>query len=313
MPSAIQKYLLTPRVPNIAAGFIDDSFTVVDLRRNRNGFALASSAVTPLPAGLVSPAFDSTNIHSPADVKAIILQTAEAAGLAGKKRWSAALPEGAARTLIITLESRPEGRRELNEVLAWKIERVIAVPASELRISRQRLNPAGNQERYLVTVAQEEVVTEYEALFESVGWQVGLLLPRHMGEAQWLAWDRMPGDKMLVSSSRDGFTSVVTRNGELMLVRTYTCDPESRIDELHRFALYYRDRLSDSAGNPPDLSGLLVLGRMDRREAQNAVKDALDRAPHLIDPAEFGFDLADEPIAFDHLAGAAGLASLCWQ
>jgi len=41
----------------------------------------------------------------------------------------------------------------LNEVISWKIERVIATPAKELRISRQRMNPAGGQDRYVVTVA----------------------------------------------------------------------------------------------------------------------------------------------------------------
>jgi hypothetical protein len=313
MASAIQKYLLAPRVPNIAAGFIDDSFAVVDLRRSRNGFTLASSAVTALPSGLMTPALDSGNIHSRGEMRDILLQTAEAAGLAGKKRWSVALPEGAARTHIITLESKPESRREINEVLAWKIERVIAAPASELRISRQRLSPVEGQERYLVTVAREDVLAEYEAVFEAAGWQVGLLLPRHIGEAQWLIWDRSPGDKMLVSANQTGFTSVVSRNGELVLVRSYTCDPGSRTDELHRFALYYRDRLAETIGGAPHLNGLLVLGPIDRHEAQSAVNDALDSAPQLIDPAEFGFNLAGEPIAFDHLAGVAGLASLCWQ
>jgi len=274
---------------------------------------LASSAVTALPPGLMTPAFDTENIHSPAEMKEIVFQTAEAAGLVGKKRWSVALPEGAARTLIITLESKPESRRELYEVLAWKIERVIAAPTSELRISRQRLSPSGGQERYLVTAAHNAVLAEYEALFESIGWQVGLLLPRHLGEAQWLIWDKAPGDKMLVSANRSGFTSVVARNQEIILVRTYACEMESRADELHRFALYYRDRLTDSAGVAPDLQGFLVFGNIDRREAESAVRDALDQSPHLIDPAEFGFNLAGEPIEFDHLAGAAGLASLCWQ
>ncbi|HET9533186.1 MAG TPA: hypothetical protein VFQ92_22720 [Blastocatellia bacterium] len=312
MASAIQRYLLAPRVPNIAAGFIDDNFTVVDLRRSRNAFVLASSAVTTLPPGLLTSAFESENIHSRAEMRDILLHTAGAAGLAGKKRWSVALPEGAARSFVITLESKPEGRRELNEVLAWKIERLIAAPASELRISRQRLSPASGQERYLVTVAREDVIAEYEAVFEDAGWQAGLLLPRHIGESQWLIWDNTPGDKMLVSANKAGFTSVVARNGELVLVRSHACEPEAKADELHRFALYYRDRLAESGGQA-DLSGLLVLGRIDRGEAQNAIKDALDTAPHLIDPAEFGFNLAAEPIAFDHLAGAAGLASLCWR
>jgi hypothetical protein len=309
MASAIQKYLLSPRVPNIAAGFIDDNFAVVDLKRAKRGFSLAASAVTQMPAGLVTPAFDATNIQNTAELAEIVLQTAEAAGLRNKKRWSLALPEGAARSMVVALESKPETRRELNEVLQWKIERVIAARAAELRISRQRISPAAGQERYLVTIAHEDVISEYESFFYGLGWSAGLLLPRHMGEMQWLIWDGTPGDKMLVSANRTGFTSVVVRNGEPALMRTYVCEPDSMADELHRFALYYRDRLADAGG----LAGLLVLGRLDAGEAQRAVSDAIDSTPHLLNPAEFGFELAGEPIQFDQLAGAAGLATIAWR
>jgi hypothetical protein len=313
MSSPLQKYLMAPPAPNTAAGFIDDNFAVVDLRRSRHGFSLASSAVTQLPGGLVNPSFDSDNIADPQELAEIILQTVEAAGLSNKKRWAVALPEGAARTLVVALESKPDSRRELDEVISWKIERVIAAPPADLRISRQRMSRVAGQERYLVTVAREDVISQYESVFWALGWNTGLLLPRHLGEAQWLMWDDEPGDKMLVSANRSGFTSVVTRNGEPALVRPYVCEPESRTDELHRFALYYRDRLAETTGENANLAGLLVLGGIDPIEAQQAVSDALDSQPRLLNPAQFGIDLTGEAIAFDHLAGAAGLATLTWQ
>lgn len=313
MSSTLQKYLLSPPAPNTAAGFIDENFAVVDLRRSRHGFSLASSAVTQLPAGLVTPSFDSENIADPQELAEIVLQTAEAAGLSNKKRWAVALPEGAARTMVVALESKPGNRRELNEVISWKIERLITVPTSELRISRQRMSRVAGQERYLVTVAREDVISQYESVFYALGWNTGLLLPRHLGEAQWLVWDNEPGDKMLVSANRSGFTSVIVRNGEPMLVRPYACEPESRTDELHRFALYYRDRLAEQTGESVNLAGMLVLGGINPIEAQQAVSDAIDSQPRLLDPAEFGIDLTGEAIVFDHLAGAAGLATLTWQ
>jgi hypothetical protein len=309
--SSLQKYLLAPRMPNTAAGFVDDNFTVVDLRRGRGGFALASSAVTQLPPGLVTPAFDQLNVQNTSELTEIILHTAEAAGLSRKKRWSVALPDGAARTLIIVLESKPESRRELNEILSWKIERVVASAASQLRISRQRISPAGRQERYLVTVAHNDVLSQYESVFNSTGWDTGLMLPRHLGEAQWLGWDNSPGDKILVSGNRDGFTSLVIRNGEPILVRMFACDAQSRADELHRFALYYQDKLAD--GPAAKLTGMLVLGGIDLADAQQAIGDATSSEPRALDPVEFGFDLAGEQIQFDHLAGAAGLATVAWQ
>jgi hypothetical protein len=313
MPSALQRYLLAPRAPSTAAGFIDDSFAVVDLRRARRAFRLASSAVTQIPPGLVTPGFDSENIESPEEMAEIVLQTAQAAGLAHKKRWSIALPEGCARTLVITLESKPKSGRELKEVLEWKLERVIAAPARDLRISRQRISPQAGQERFLVTIARDDVLSQYEDVFESLGWNAGLVLPRHIGEAQWLVWNQSPGDKMLVSTNRSGFTSVVVRNREPVLIRTHSCEPEAMADEMHRFALYYKDKMAGVPGGANGLTGLLVLGGIDLDEARQAIAEALESEPRLLDPAEFGLDLKGEPIRFDQLAGAAGLATIAWQ
>lgn len=304
---------MAPRAPNTAAGFVDDNFAVVDLRRGRQGFSLASSAVTQLPFGLISPAFDTLNIQDADELAQTIAQTAEAAGLTNKKRWSVALPDATARTLVVALESRPSSRRELNEVIAWKIERLIAAPSKGLRISRQRMNAAGGQDRYVVTVAHNDVISQYESVFAGLGWNAGIVLPRHMGEAQWLMWDDTPGDKMLVSANRSGFTSLIVRNGDPVLVRTYVCEPESIADELHRFALYYRDRLVNDSAAANTLTRILVLGGIDLAEARRAVADAIDSEPRLLDPAEFGMDLKGEAIRFDHLAGAAGLASIAWR
>ncbi len=309
--SSLQKYFLAAPAPTTAAGFIDDYFAVVDLRRGRRGFSLAASAVTQLPAGLVKPQFDAPNIEDLDEMVAIIRQTAEAAGLSNKKRWSVALPDGAARTVVITLESEPGSRSELAEVLAWKIERIIATPVSRLNISRQRISPLAGQQRYVVTLAHKDVLAEYEYVFANAGWNAGLILPRHMGEAQWLTWDASSGDKLLVSGNSQGFTSLIVRNGEPVLARMHVCEPESRGDELHRFALYYRDKIVGGAAST--LSGMLVIGGFDLEEARSAVSDALDSEPHAIEPSEFGFDLAGEPILFDQLAGAAGLATLAWR
>lgn len=313
MASALQRYLLAPRAPNTAAGFIEDNFAVVDLRRTRNGFWLASSAVTQLPSDLITPSFDAENILNPEELADIVMQTTQAAGLANKKRWSVALPEGAARSLVITLESKPKSSKELHEILMWKLERVIAAPASELRISRQRISPLAGQERFLVTIARNDVIAEYESVFGRLGWNAGLVLPRHIGEVQWLIWNKSPGDKMLVSANRSGFTSVVVRNHEPVLIRAHTCEPDARADELHRFALYYRDKVASAPGGTISLSGLLVLGGIDLDEAQRAIGDALETEPRVLDPAEFGLDLKNEPIRFDQLAGAAGLATIAWQ
>jgi hypothetical protein len=311
--TALGRYFVAPPTPNVAAGFVDDNFAVVDVRRGRRGFSLAASAVTQLPVGLITPSFESLNIQDAAELAGVITQTAEAAGLSNRKRWSVAVPDATARTLVVALETKPANARELNEVLEWKLERLVTVPPAELRTSRQKLHSVGGEDHYLITVARNEVLSQYESVFADLGWKTGLILPRHMGEAQWLMWDDSVGDKMLVTANQSGFTSLIVRNGEPALVRTFVCERDSIPDELHRFALYYRDRLGNGGGAANALSRMLVLGGIDLAEARRAVADALESEPRTIDPAEFGIDLKGEPIRFDHLAGAAGLATIAWQ
>ena len=67
------------------------------------------------------------------------------------------------------------------------MDRGFGVPLEELSVSRERLpkDPQG-QDRYLVIATRSSVLNEYESLLDSLGWRAGLILPRHMGEAQWL-------------------------------------------------------------------------------------------------------------------------------
>ncbi|HEY6330742.1 MAG TPA: hypothetical protein VI756_15505 [Blastocatellia bacterium] len=312
MVTSLKKIFVSPQIPGNAAGFIDGNFVVVDLRAGRSGMSLEANAFTEIPDGLLLPGFDGQNLHNLDQLASLMQQTADAAGLGDKKRWSFALPEGSARTVLISLDSKPGNRRELDEIIGWKLDRAVGLPSSSLRISRRRLTPARGQERYLVTVSPESVILEYEELFKKLGWHVGLILAKHMGEAEWLLTNTAPGDKMLVSVNPAGFISIITRKGEPVLIRSEECEHESIPDELFRITLFYRDRLSDPTASRT-ITQVLVIGRMDRPQVLHSVAEALGNDPELVNSAQLGLDLSGEPVSFDQLAAPAGLAALAWQ
>lgn len=304
---------MAPQLPHTAAAFLDDGIAVVDLAKTRNRFSVSGSAVTRLPEGLLKPGFNTTNISDQGELLAAFRQTAEAAGLGNKKRWSIALPEGAARSLVVGLESKPASRRELEEILAWKIERSLAVAASELRISRQSLASSGGKQNYLVTAARREVMAEYDSLFEQLGWYAGLMLPKHLVEAQWLMWDSAPGDKILVSGNATGFTALIAQKRQLTLIRSLECEPEAILDELYRIAIYYQDHMLESASTETGLNSALILGDIDRNAAADVIRESTGREPRLIEPFQFGLDFSGEPVGFNQLAAAGGIASMAWR
>jgi len=291
---------------------MDDRFVVVDMARKRGGFVIAANAYTTFPAGLIQAGFESPNITSPSELAEIILQTAEGAGLANRKKWSVTLPERTARTVVVTVEGNPSARKEIDEIIGWKVERALGFSIAGLRIARRRLRHSTGGQRYLVTVSPESVLGEYEEVFQRIGWQVGLLMPRLLGEAEWLFGSSAGGDKLLISAHPGGFASMVVRGGEPLLIRTHD-DIRSLGDEIYRVVLFYLDRFHSSAESQPALDQMLIIGDVDRSLAMQAVADATGITPHLVTPRELGFELEGEPVSFDLIAAASGPAVIDWK
>jgi len=306
---SFSKFFFEARVPHIGAGFIDDRFVVVDMQRKRSHLAIAASAYTVLPPDLIRPGFDSPNITNPEELAEIIQQTAEGAGLANRRKWSVTLPPDVARTVVIGVEGNPTSRKEIDEIVAWKVERALGISTTGLRVARARLPESSAGQRYLVTVSPESVVAEYEGVFQAVGWQVGLLLPKLLGEAEWLLGDTTAGDKLLISAHTGGFASVIVRGAEPLLIRNHD-GIQSFADEIYRVVLFYLDRFRTGHEGEPGLEQLMVIGEVDRGQAVRAVADATGNVPHLITPTDLGLDLHGEPISFDLIAAASGPAIL---
>ncbi|HSS18967.1 MAG TPA: hypothetical protein VLL54_02735 [Pyrinomonadaceae bacterium] len=315
MPNPLTR-LVNPRFPATALGFEKGFASLVQLDRGRGGQSnLRRAATIALPDSLITPSFSEPNLSSPAELATALRDLATSAGLLQQKRWSLALPDATSRTLIVTLESTPSSRSELEEVLTWKMERGFGQPMDELSISRERL-PADEQgrERYLVVATSAYVLAEYESALQMLGWRPGLILPRHIGEGQWLTLNGFAGDALLLSSSEIGFTAVMFRGKQPLIVRTVNCDADECEDELYRLLLFYRDRRSGEAGEPAQLAKLLVVGQLVPKErASEIVNETLGSDLRALDAADVGLQLASRELSFDAIAAPAGLATLSWQ
>jgi hypothetical protein len=311
--------LVNPQFPANAVGIESDSASVVLLeRRRRDGFALRRAATIALPPGLVQPSFDDRNITNIKEVANTLAELVSSAGLMRQRKWSAALPEAATRTVILTLESAPASRAEMEEVLRWKIERGFGTALEELRVARERLHAdAQGRPRYLATAMRESVIAEYESVFAALGWRTGLILPRHVGEARWLARSSgMRGDALLVSSHTEGFTAMLVRGMQPLIVRSVMCDPEDRDDELYRLLLFYRDRLApvdDTAAAAQSLEHLLVVGDgFGKAHVSEIINETLGVNLPALGPEDVGLNLPSTDLSFDAIAAPAGLATLAW-
>jgi hypothetical protein len=317
MPGPFSK-LVKPRYPSSALGFEKGLAAMVQLERSsrRGASTLKRAATVALPASLITPSFNESNIHDPGELKSALAELARSAGLLQQKRWSMTLPDAASRSLIVTLESKPASNSELEEVLRWKMERGFGEPLEELTISKERLlADEQGRDRYLVVATRAAVLDEYESVLHSLGWRAGLILPRHIGESQWLTMNGSQTDSLLLSSSGDGFTVVVFRGARPLIVRTVHCEPHECDDELYRLLLYYRDRrVRQEDSNAQTLTRILIIGdAFDKERVCEIVNETLGVNLRPLDPEDLGLQLATRELDFDAIAAPAGLATLSWQ
>ncbi len=288
---------------------------MVQLERARGVFRLKRAATVSVPETLVRPSFDEPNVGSPTELSAALRDLATSAGLLQQKKWSVALPEASSRSLILTMDSPPASRGELEEVLAWKMERGFNAPLDELSISRERLQAdSQGRDRYLVVATPTSVLREYESAMAAIGWRAGLIVPRHIGEGQWLTLNGAGGDSLLLSSSETAFTAVVFRGKQPLILRTIDCEPHECEDELFRLLLFYRDRRGGESEQPGRLSRVLVVGEiMTKDRACEIVSETLGTDLRSLGAQDLGLEIATRELSFDSIAAPAGLATLPWQ
>lgn len=313
MPSLFSK-IIDPWYPATAIGLEKGVASVIQLERGKdNTSRLRRAATFNIAESLIRPGFDQSNIEDRGQLATILHDLAASAGLLRQKRWSLSLPEATTRTLVTTVEGQSGG--EFQEVLTWKIERSFGAPVEELSISREKLqkDPQG-RDRYLVIGVRKDVLAEYEAVLETLGWRTGLILPRHLGEAQWLMRNGVAGDSLLLSGFTDGFTGVIFRDKHPLILRTVNCHEDEFEDEFYRFLLFYRDRSTpEGVEGASRLSRLMVMGEgITKERASEIVNETTGGDLRALEAHDLGLQLPSREFSFDSIAAPAGLATLSW-
>ena len=315
MPNLLSR-IVDPWYPAAAIGLEKGLASVVQLERVKGRTCrLKRAASTNIGDTLIRPSFDEPNITNAAQLAAVLKDLATSAGLMRQKRWSLSLPEATTRTVVFTMESQSASAGELKDVLRWKVERSFGAPLEELSVSRERLHKdAHGRDRYLAIAVKKSVLAEYEQVLESLGWRTGLILPRHLGEAQWLMQKGFAGDSLLVSASSQGFTGVVFRDKHPLILRSVNCSESEFEDEFYRFLLFYRDRnVPEGAGGNVPLARLMVIGEgITKERAGEIVNETTGGQLRPLAAEDLGLQLPTRELSFDSIAAPAGLATLSW-
>ncbi|MCX6564721.1 MAG: hypothetical protein NTU60_14140 [Candidatus Aminicenantes bacterium] len=177
---------------------------------------ITSHIVRPLPAGVLDPSFDKTNITDPAGLEKAVREAAFKLGPVGGA-VSLLLPEACLRVFILTFEGLPSSMAEREEILRWRLNKLVPFKPGDMRLSYDVLRSNG-QAKVLLALARTDVVREYESLFGRLGLKI-----RTVGVPvlNLLSLVRLepPGHAIIVNIEEDALGLLAVLDGEVSLYR----------------------------------------------------------------------------------------------
>jgi hypothetical protein len=278
--------------------------------RSPQGWIFEVSRREPLPEGLLTPGLLGAPMRDPRPFWELVQHFVR--GLPGPiEAASLVLPDSWLRLAFVESGELPRGKKERDEVLRFKLKRLVPFRVEDLRLSEIEVTPFPNQEeplRLMIGFAIESFLRQLEDAFRGVGIEIGRITNTTLALLSGLD-HLVAGDDLacLVLVRRDDFTLSYLHRGEIVLYR-------------------YKGFGEEGAGNgrPPAADAGVV--RRDLRLTSSFVaRHFPDRplaraflaAPPEVEDEWLGWlgeelDRAPEPLGYEHFALSRTQAAESW-
>lgn len=320
--SQLKRWLLEPESPGVGIEFRPGQILVARFGdQDRNELDLCLKA--PVPSGVIEFSMLTPNLKEPDALRAFLGKLIEEAGVRSH-RIGLTLPDILARISIQELPEVPRSKKEAEELLRFRLKKSLPFEAAGARLSFQLMT--GSPPTYLTGIMHEEVVNQYEALLEGLGFHVGMIETSSLSLLK--LWQPVVADTLLpeqdyffLNVEETYFTlSLIRRRQEPVLIRTvghrsppperepgHDYQVENLLRELLPTLIYYREKLDGKTlarvfyrSLRPDLGDLRAL--LEEQFEVPAEPFDLARAVRI------GSNLkVDEPLASE-AGAAAGVA-----
>ena len=250
---------LRPGYPPVAVEIDRGQLALVRLKpHRRNRPAMEAFHIQSAPEHAVGASIFRPNLGS---LDEMIAQVRDLFARSGTKpgRVSLILPDNLAKVSIVTLPERPATRKQLSELLRFKLRRSVPFRLEDAVISSSVLPGPGPEFNVLVAVMLRSVVEQYETAFEAAGARPGLVdlcTPSlfNLVRRELLAATASGSDAALLNCTRNYFTLIIAHAGRVVFYRCKTyaggeeTDPHGRLSvmgrELASSLSYYQEKLS---------------------------------------------------------------------
>ncbi len=170
----MESHSLRPTYPPVAVEVCSQEVVLVRLKRRRGLPSLDAAEVRPFSQPLPGPSISRPTLDGQDEVSARIREAFEASGTRPGK-VSLVLPDSMAKVTLLQLPERPASRKQLSEMVRFKLRKAVPFKVEDAAIAYQLLPSEGNGGSVLVAVMLRTIVEQYERLLEGVGARPGLV------------------------------------------------------------------------------------------------------------------------------------------
>ena len=189
--------------------------------RDRHGFRLRAYRETELPRDPFQHGPLGGPLRDPAAFRDLVAGMVKAIP-GGVREASLVLPDAWLRVTFTESGDLPKEPAALDEVLRWKLRRLVPFRVDELRVDAAEVSPVPGQEeprRLLLGFAIEQLLAQIEEAFAAVGVRIGKISCSSLSLLS--ALQPAPGGAFsaLVLVGDEGYTLIFSRGGEPVLHR----------------------------------------------------------------------------------------------
>jgi type IV pilus assembly protein PilM len=310
------KSVFSAVLPTVAVEIARHRVSAASIVWRDSSLAVAAHAVEALPAGLVVPSLNATNIADPAAVSQALRRVLERIG-GRPKRIALAIPDSVAKVSLLKFEKVPTRAHDLDELVRWQVRKAAPFRIEDAQLSYvPALQAADGSTDFVVVVARRDIVQEYEHVCSAVGAQAGIVdLATFNVINAVLAGSTAPAeDWLLVHVTHEDATMAILRGQHLVFFRNHAAEGESSLaDMVHQTAMYYEDRLSGGGFSRVLLAGtgsIASPGASDSGYLRRALEQRLATRVEQVDPRQTAVvtdRIIASPDLLDELAPLVGL------
>ena len=273
---------------------------------------VSACAVEPLPPGVLVPSLTSQNLLNPDVVSSALGRVLERIGR--PRRIGVVLPDLVAKVSLVRFEQVPARKEDLDQLVRWQVKKTAPFPADEAQVSYVPGAPSAAGHEFIVSLARQAVVTEYETLCARHGAHAGIvdIATFNVINAVLAGSPSPSGDWLLVNMAPDSASLAILRGSDLIFFRNRAADTEGTLADLvHQTAMYYEDRLAGGGFSRVMLAGAAEVDREgDAEEVRRNLQERLVASVETVDPrsaAALADRVAPDPALLDALTPLVGL------